>query len=267
MAAQRTGNPAIRNGLLFGALLGALGLANAVIQWLTGAYHAVANTTNGFTSVTVADTGAPALLSCILFLALLALTFTAGILAARSTGKVGSGALAGLCAGLVGGLVSGVGNLVIILTFVAPGIQAPAGSSMTQAQVQVLLLGTTIGGAIVGLLLDAGLGAGMGALGGLLGANSARRARSAVPYAPASYYSAYPGYPGYPAMPPQPGQPGQPGATPQSWPSPPTPIPTPTPTRLSRLLLRVPHRLRNRSPPWQREIAPNLVLGAKGEVP
>jgi len=32
MPTQRTGNPAVRNGLLFGALLGLLGLGNTLIQ-------------------------------------------------------------------------------------------------------------------------------------------------------------------------------------------------------------------------------------------
>ncbi len=210
MPVQPTTNPTMRNGLLFGALLGALGAVNILIQGLTGALHAEAHTVNGFTSVTVLDTGTAALLGCVVFLALLALTFVAGMLTARGIARVGLGALAGLLAGVVGALVGSAANLAVIVATVAPSVQAPAGSQMTQAGVQALLIGTTIGGAIFGLLLYAGLGAGMGALGGLLGANSWRQAHPGpvAPYAPASCYPSYPGYPGMPA---------QADAAPQSW--------------------------------------------------
>ena len=209
-APQRMSIPTIRNGLLFGAVLGALGLGNTIVQWLTGAYHAIAHTVNGFTSVTVSDTGASALLGCAVFLAVLALTFLAGILTAKATGRVGSGALAGLLAGSFGALVGGVSGLAVIVAFVAPSLQAPADSSMTQGQVQALLIGTSTVGVIVGLLLDGGFGAGMGALGGLIGAHQYRQAHPPIAYAPASYY--YSGSPVYPGMP------IPPGAVPPAWP-------------------------------------------------
>ncbi len=211
MATQPTTHPTMRNGLLFGGLLGGLGLLNTLIQWLTGAIHAEAHVVNGFTSVTVFDTGASALLGCVGFLALLALTFLVGMLTARSTGKVGSGAIAGLLTGVLGALVGSAANLVVIVATVAPNLQAPAGSPMTQAGVQALLIGTTIGGAIFELVLYGGFGAGVGALGGLLGANSSRQARLAAPYAPAASYRGSPGAPGMAA---------QAGAAPQSWPYP-----------------------------------------------
>ncbi|HEX9412776.1 MAG TPA: hypothetical protein VF916_04675 [Ktedonobacterales bacterium] len=207
MPVPPTTNPTVRNGLLFGALLGALGAVNILIQGLTGALRAEAHTVNGITSVSVLDTGTAALLGCVVFLALLGLTFTAGMLAARGVGRVGSGALAGLLASVLGALLGSAANLAAVMATVAPSLQAPAGSQMTQAGVQALLIGTTIGGAIFGLLLYAGLGAGMGALGGLVGANRWRQAHSdpTAPYAPASYY---PGYPGMPA---------QGDAAPQPW--------------------------------------------------
>ncbi|HEX6121663.1 MAG TPA: hypothetical protein VFY89_00810, partial [Ktedonobacterales bacterium] len=102
MAIPRTGNPTLRNGLLFGMILGLLGVANTALQWATGAERAVVRTTNGVTSVTVLDTGSSALLGCVLFLALLALTFVAGMLTARGTGSVGAGTLTGLLTGVVG---------------------------------------------------------------------------------------------------------------------------------------------------------------------
>lgn len=235
MPPQHTGNPTLRTGLLFGVILAVLGLGSALLEWVTGATQAVVQTTNGFTSVTVSDTGASALLSCATFLAALALTFVAGMVAASRTGKVGSGTLAGLLAGLLGTLIGNVSGLIVIVFVLAPSVQVPAGSSMTPAQVQALLIGGSIGGAIFGLLLVGGLGAGMGALGGLLGASRWRKTHPAVPYAPLPYYPGYPGYPGYPSY-PGPGMPApsgsvpQPLPQPQPWPSPSSPYSSPYPT-------------------------------------
>ncbi len=197
MATQRTGNPIIRNSLLFGALLGLLGLGNALPQWRTGAEGVLVHTTNGVTSVTVTDTGPSALLGCVVFLALLVLTFVAGMLTARKNGSVGSGAVTGLLVGIVGTLVGSVAHLLILVVGVAPNLQAPAGGPMTQSQVRTVLIGITVVGAIFGLLLTGGLGAGMGALGGLVGANGYRKVMLSTPASPA--YSPF-GSPGMPAQ-------------------------------------------------------------------
>lgn len=85
MPPQRTGALALRNGLIFGAILGVLGVGNTLIQWVAGAYHLIGSATNGSSSVSLNDTGAPSLLGCIVFLAMLALTFTAGALTAHGT--------------------------------------------------------------------------------------------------------------------------------------------------------------------------------------
>jgi hypothetical protein len=201
MPTQRTGNPTVRNGLMFGAILGMLGAANELIQWLTGADSALVHNVNGVTSVTVNDTGSSALLGCVVFLALLGLTFIAGMITARSIGIVGSGALIGSVVGLV-----------VAVAALAPGLEAPAGS--THAQVVALLVVSAVVGAIFGLVVDAGVGAGMGALGGLIGANGYRQS---LPPTPPAYY---PGYPGTPA---------QPGMAPPPWPSASTPQPPPYP--------------------------------------
>lgn len=221
MPPQQTGHPAIRNGLIFGAILGVLGLGNTLVQWLAGAYSVSTRTTNGFTTVNLNNTGPSSLLQCVLFLAMLALTFVAGILAARRTGKVGSGSIAGLVTGVVGALTGGIVGLVTIITLVAPGLQAPADSTMSTGQVQALLIGATIFGVIVGLAVDVGIGAGMGALGGLIGANSYR---NAAPVAPAQAYPGYPNYPAYPNYPGYSAMSPQAGDAPQQWSYPQPPV-------------------------------------------
>lgn len=105
-ATPRMGNAMVRNGLVFGLFLGLLGLGNSLAQALTGVYHVVSHTAaNGVTSWAITTSGPSVPLGCVLFLAMLALTFGAGLLAARGNGRVGSGALVGLLAGVVGALV------------------------------------------------------------------------------------------------------------------------------------------------------------------
>lgn len=207
MPAQPQGRPALRNGLMFGAVIALLGIANTFVQWKSGAFATTSQYTNGFTTVNVSDTGASSLLGCIVFLAMMVLTFVAGYLTARRVGRASAGAVAGLIVGIVGALVSGAVGFAVILLLVAPGLQAPAGSGWTNTQVQAALIGTTLGGAVLGLLLDAGIGAGLGALGGLAGVNSYRTMQAGM----ATFYPSMPGQPGtypppqYPQYPPQPG--------------------------------------------------------------
>lgn len=235
----------MRNGLIFGGILGALYIGNTLVQWLTGAYAPTSQVNGGITSVNFASTGISAVFTCGVFLALLGLTFVAGMLATRRTGSVGDGSLAGLVAGAMGALVGGVTNIVVILTLVAPGYQPPADSVLSQSQMQQFLVGGAILGVVGGLALDAGLGAGLGALGGLVGKSSYQKANTPMyqppfypvaPMQPGAYYpyAPYPG-PQYPAPPyagPPPYAPPPPYAGPQyptqpypgqpSYPMPPT---------------------------------------------
>lgn len=213
MQPQEPRSHVFRNGLIFGAILAALGLANTLIQVAAGAYHVVSSDTSGIGTVNVTNSGPTALLGCVLFLATLALTFLVGLMTARGTGKVGSGSLAGLVAGIFGSLIGSIVSIVILVLFVAPGLQSPDEVSISTTQVQTLFAVVTIGAAFLGLLLDAGLGAGMGALGGLIGANtSPHRNTSGLPPMPQAPMPQAPGYPGNPGYP---GIPAQPGSTPQ----------------------------------------------------
>src|SRR5215467_8462320 len=105
MQAQKTGNPALRNGLIFGLILAAISLASSVIQLVTGV------TLNSATGG--AAPSALSLLGCLVFIVALALFFVAGMNTARANGRVGSAAIAGLLTGLFGGLINLVVGLVI----------------------------------------------------------------------------------------------------------------------------------------------------------
>ncbi len=222
-----------RNGLIFGAIIAAIGLADVFINWQLGSYNIPALTT---TSPSTSGLLRPSLfIGCGIFIVDIALMFVAGMLTARTTGSVGAGSLTGLVAGLAGALVgSGVG-LVLVLTVIAPQIQVPEGSSFTQSQIQGIIIGGAIFGLVGGLLLDSGIGAGMGALGGLVGSNRYQQTHPPQPYQE-SFYPGTMGQPGaYPppppyAMPPSPAQTpppyaGQPGYPP--YPAQPGYPPTP----------------------------------------
>lgn len=238
-APQQVGNPAVRTGLLFGAVLAAVGLVSALIQWATGGYGASYSTVNGTATANSTFSGPAGLLGCLGFLITLAVTFFAGVRASGQTGKVGTGTIAGLIAAPLGAVIGSVIGVIVIVTTVAPNLNVPASSTIPADQFSTLLIVGSIVGLFFGLLLDAGVGAGLGALGGLVGANNYRKAQpvsmyAGMPYAgyPPSPYGApgYPpspyGVPGYPPPPPYPGAPGYPNAPqgPQSpYPAPPQP--------------------------------------------
>src|SRR5690242_15552821 len=98
-----TGNPAVRNGFLFGIIIAVLGAINSAVSY--------------FTSPTSAAAAPSALsfLGCLFFLVYLALFFVAGMMTARQTGTVGSGAITGLIAGLVGGIIGGIIAVVVVV--------------------------------------------------------------------------------------------------------------------------------------------------------
>jgi hypothetical protein len=199
-------NPAVRNGLIFGAILAGINIISTLIQWIAGAYQAMAQAGSGSGTAL----GAVSLFGCLAFLVGLALCFLAGMTTVSRTGRLGSGAIAGLITGLVGELVGGVLGLILVLAFVLPTLHIPADSTLTSAQIDALIIGTGIAALIIGLIIDGGIGAGLGYLGGLVGKNSYA---GPVQGSQESYYATAEGG-GYTAAPPPP---------------PPTPYYTPPP--------------------------------------
>lgn len=200
MRQPSTRGSVFRNGLIFGAIIAAIGMVSVLINWQLGAYNVATQTATG--SSTSNLFGPSLFIGCGIFIVDLALMFVAGMLTARATGSVGAGSLTGLVAGLVGALVgSGIG-IVLIITVITPQIQIPTGSPFTQSQMQGIIIGGAILGLVGGLILDSGFGAGMGALGGVVGSNSYERAHPPQPYQE-SFYPGAMGQPGaYPPPPP-----------------------------------------------------------------
>lgn len=217
MPQQTSGKPAVRWGLIFGAIIGALSLASIGLQFAMSGGKSFASSTTGFSG-----------LSCLFPLLDLALIFIAGMLASRANGKVGTGSIAGLLAAVVGGLVNTVASVIILLTlplsYFEDAIrksQAQNGGTLTPDQVHqaaqvALIVGIVV--IVIVWLVEIGIGAGVGALGGLVGKGQYKGPVQAYQEA---LYQGMPPQPGaYP--PPPPPYPGQPGAYP---PPPPPPMP------------------------------------------
>jgi hypothetical protein len=195
-------NPAVRNGLVFGAILAGINIITTVIQWLGGSYQAMAQAGNGNGSMV----GAATLFGCLAFLVGLVLCFLAGMNTVSRTGRLGSGAIAGLITGLVGELVGGVLGLVLVLAFVLPTVHIPSGSTLTPGQMDAVVVGSAVVQLIIGLIILGGIGAGLGYLGGLVGKNNYTGAAQSYQqsYYPAESYSAAPPPPTPYYPPPQP---------------------------------------------------------------
>jgi hypothetical protein len=225
MQAQKTGNPAVRNGFIFGVIIAVISLASSLVDLVTGTTLASAN---GSVSVSPLQ-----FLGCLVFIVALALFFVVGINTARATGKVGSASVAGLMAGLVGGIVNLIVGTIIDFVYVLPNSNftptVPPGSTLTPSELKTAYIIGAIIGVIFILAVYAGIGAGVGALGGLIGKNNYQ---GPVASYQESMYQGMGGQPGYPppgAYPPPPGAyPPPPG----SYPPPPGagyPPPPPAP--------------------------------------
>ncbi|HEX6543530.1 MAG TPA: hypothetical protein VF040_17360 [Ktedonobacterales bacterium] len=127
MSAQQPRSHIVRNGLIFGTILGLLEAGSALIQWAVASYPLVANSSAHIAPANLNNIAVSLVLSGVVFLATLALTFVTGLLAARNTGNVGSGALSGLMAGIVGALIGGGADMVtfalgwVMLGYIWPG--------------------------------------------------------------------------------------------------------------------------------------------------
>lgn len=223
MQPAQQGRPALRYGLIFGAIIAVLVIINS------------------FLPAQVSASGAPDIarggLGCLFFLVYLALFFVAGMLAARRTGKAGTGSLAGLLAGAIGIILFVVLGVIAILNTPDsvwqkaldqaraqnPSVNLTLQQMKTTAEVFAIVAFVLI------YLAAIGVGAGLGALGGLVGRGQAPRPQypeamyQGMPQPGYSQPGAYPPPPGYP-MPqgtyPQPGYPpaGQPGYPPAGQP-------------------------------------------------
>ena len=100
--------------------------------------------------------------------------FVIGLLAARQTGRVGTGALVGLVAGLTGALIGRV--LFVIIQIATNGQQITQALNQAGISPGELNMADVVGivlGLILLIALELGLGAGIGALGGLVGRRQA----------------------------------------------------------------------------------------------
>ena len=145
----RTGNPAFRQGLLFGILLGLFPIVFNVILSLAG----LSTLFIGALETTFTGIGH--------FISIVSLTVTilayllAGRCASQHTGKLGTGALAGLWTALIGAVIT----LMYVFVF-----YATKGPSPTIAPP----LSAMVFNAILSIPVTLLFGAGIGALGGLL---------------------------------------------------------------------------------------------------
>jgi hypothetical protein len=220
---QKSGNPAVRWGLIFGGIIAVLSLLGDGLRFATG----------GGESFAGAGGGIGILVGVLLFLIGLALFFVAGMFAARDTGRTGTGSIAGLIAGLVGGAIGAIATIIILLTLPASVFQTVTannpGTNISGDQLHTIFIVGGVIGAVIGLLINAGIGAGVGALGGLAGKGQYRG--PVQPYQEAMYQG-MPMQPGmYPPPPPPPGYPQypQPGGYPQYPPQQPGAYPPPPP--------------------------------------
>ncbi len=207
-------HPVVRAGLIFGLIVGVLRAADlgagVAVELVFGNQLSDPQI---FASQALPYLLLISLASFLLFFVALALYLLAGVFAARETGGVGSGSIAGLIAGAIAGVI----GAAITIGVYASGLNPTTSSLTTPADpsASTVLLIFAIMSSVVGIALDIGFGAGMGALGGLIGKSAYEKGRPApaampgmyVPpwvYAPGAYPppywapSPYPPYAPYP---------------------------------------------------------------------
>ena len=146
--ATRTGNPAFRQGLLFGLLLGIFSIVFNVILSLARLSPLFIG------AIETTFTGIGLLISIVGLIVAILAYLLAGMRASQQTGRVGTGALAGLWTGLISAVITWLYAFVYYATSPPP----------TTYPFSVLLLLSAILSIPVTLLF----GAGIGALGSLL---------------------------------------------------------------------------------------------------
>ncbi len=142
--ASHPGHPALREGLVFGVILGIIAIAVNLLQ-------------NFFISDMLGN-----ILGVMFIMVLIALNLLAGVRASQWTGRVETGALAGLIMQLIGFLFGALLTLTRIFV-----VDTPLHQMLSHATAEQALQFITISGIdFVGVLL---LGAAIGAIGGFIG--------------------------------------------------------------------------------------------------
>lgn len=160
MRRRSTGSPAFRYGIRFGILLGLVQIALSLLTTynIVGPWASTLSLVGGVVAVLI--------------------YLLAGLLAARRTGRVGTGSFAGLWTGVIGSLIGFLGVLIISYVNIDRlRQQAQAAAHTAAGQVhqavppvtnQGLLLAALLAG-VLGILFSLVLGLLLGALGGLIG--------------------------------------------------------------------------------------------------
>lgn len=166
---QDVGHPAIRYGVIFGLLLGLIGVGVTVLEWLSGSYTPHVSIVGSSISLGYSGKDVPLGWDCTNAAVTFALIYASGVLASRRTGKIRSGAGAGLIAGSLGAIMAGVATLNMILVSSPASLPSAHASAPVQANATLLVavssLLTVLGACIFGGLY----GAFFGFLGGSLG--------------------------------------------------------------------------------------------------
>jgi hypothetical protein len=146
---SRPGHPALREGLVFGVTLWIITLPAALLPNFVP--------TNSLVTI----------LGALSFLVAIALNLFAGVRASQRTGRVRTGALAGVIMGLISSLLGTITSLITFFVFDTPlhHIFSDATSAQVQQIITVWIISFVIG-FVVGLPLQ---WAGIGAIGGLIG--------------------------------------------------------------------------------------------------
>ena len=163
---EKRGSPALKYGLLFGILLGAFQVVlTLLINYLNLGSFVLFITIGGF------------VLALIVYL-------LAGIRASQETGRVGTGAFAGLWTGVVSVIIGFLGALLLSYLNLGALRQQTAAAAQTVAHqvhqslpatTDQLLLSTAVVTGVTGLVLSVLLGLIMGAIGGAIGRGRASR--------------------------------------------------------------------------------------------
>jgi hypothetical protein len=170
---------ALKTGVLWGAIIV---VVNIILSYIS---HAVGISSLAILTYVVALVG----------------YFFAGMFAARQTGRVATGLLAGLYAGIVGGLGLLIWGLIELyaLHIDANAFNAASSSSaLSSSQVQAVVTTAFFIGIIFAIIINAAIGLGLGAAGGAAGKGQAKLPM-AQPYQEAPYpsqpYQQGPSYP------------------------------------------------------------------------